>query len=103
MSLQASHGDGVHGHQERELHEDGRCRNVDGRFRDGVDGETQNLFKVNVTFRTGLTFITRIRRDWTVERKVDRERFTNTSEFVKSSFIQLKKNPPKKTFIHSNK
>ncbi len=30
LSLQASHGDGVHGHQERELHEDGCCRNVDG-------------------------------------------------------------------------
>lgn len=41
LSLQASHGDGVHGHQERELYEDGCCRNMDGRFCDGVDGEPQ--------------------------------------------------------------
>lgn len=40
LSLQSSHGDGVHGHQEREFDEDGCCRDMDGGFCDGVDGET---------------------------------------------------------------
>lgn len=39
LCLQAPHGDGLHGHQERELHEDGCRGNVDGRLRHCLDGQ----------------------------------------------------------------